>query len=122
MDDQHQLTVNKDLPEVETIVVPKEALAALIRQNKQGKDDNAELLTMLGASVEILTFVKNTILGGTIPKDMNLGGIIKLATKIPRILNRLDEDTITLLADNMKIIMDCAGKHLSEDQINKIST
>jgi hypothetical protein len=108
-------------PASDTITVPKAQLQLLIQQNKKNKDDNAQLLSMLNSSVEMLSFVKNTILGGKMPTDMNIGSIIKLATKIPRILNKLDEETINNLSDNFKNIMDCAGQFLSDEQIQKIS-
>lgn len=103
------------------IEVPKDQLAQLIAQNRQAKDERAQLIAMLNGSVEVIAFMKNNILGGEIPKEFSLPKIIKLATKIPKILNNLDEATIDQLKKNMTMITSCAEKFLTEDQIKQIS-
>jgi hypothetical protein len=105
----------------EMITVPKDQLATLIAQNRQAKDERAQLIAMLNGSVEVIAFMKNNILGGSMPTEFSLPQIIKLATKIPKILNNLDEATIEQLKKNMNMITTCAEKFLSEEQIKQIS-
>ena len=108
-------------PAPDTINVPKDMLATLIAQNKQAKDDNAKLLAMLNGSVEVIGFMKHNILGGSMPTEMGLPQIIKLATRIPKILNSLDAATMDQLQQNFKMILDCASEFMSDEQLKKIS-
>lgn len=107
-------------PDEQMVSVPSEQLKLLIAQNRQAKEDNAKLLSMLHSSVEVLAFMKNKILGGKLPKDMNVMAWASMAVRIPKILNSLDESTISALSHNMSNIIDCAGEFLTEEQIKQI--
>ena len=120
MDDKLALQPN-NTPGSNQILVPKEKLAQIISQNKELKDDRAALLSMLNSSVEMINFMKQTVFGGTMPTEITVVSMVKLATKIPRILKSMDESNIALLKSNFENIASCASQFLDEDQIKKIS-
>lgn len=110
----------KNTPGDNQILVSKEKLKILLDQNKQYKDENAQLLNMLNNSVDVIDFIKNKIFGGQIPKDISVGQLVKIATRVPRVLNSLDESTITNISTSMKSIVDCAANFLDDTQIKKL--
>jgi hypothetical protein len=117
-----ELELSNNAPSTEThISVPKEQLALLLQQNKKIKDENAQLLSMLHSSVEIIDFMKSNFLGGNSPKDLTIPKLIKIITRLPMKLNQLSKQDTDALAQNFEIIRLVAEQHLSENEIQKIS-
>lgn len=106
----------------EMVSVPKDKLALLIQQNKQAKDDKAQLLEMLDCSVDIIDFMKQNFLGGYDPSELNIPKFIKIISKLPMKLNKLSDADKDRLSKNFELIRNVASKYLDETQVKKIST
>lgn len=107
--------------ESKVIQVPADQLKQMISQLREYKDANADLLAMLNSSVEVIGFVKEKIFGGSLPKEMSVTTIMKLAARIPKVINNMDKETINLIGEHMDKIKDVAGRHLNESQIKQIA-
>ena len=122
MPDQELTNKDNTAAASEMVSVPKDKLALLIQQNKQAKDDKAQLLEMLDCSVDIIDFMKQNFLGGYDPSELNIPKFIKIISKLPMKLNKLSDADKDRLSKNFELIRNVASKHLDESQVKKIST
>lgn len=104
------------------VEIPAEKMRKFIAEMKRVKEENAELMGMLSSSVEVIGFMKQNILGGADFSELNISKLIMLVTRLPKILNNLDEKTIAALSQNFDNIKNVAAKHLNEEQLKKIGT
>lgn len=119
--DTHIAKIDSTLPDENHILVPKDQLTELLRQNKEAKDDKAALIEMLASSVDIIGFMKSNFLNGHNPSELSIPKLIKIITKLPMKLSRLsDEDTKTL-SKNFEVVRAVAAKFLDENQLKQIS-
>jgi len=105
----------------ETVSVPREKLAEFTKALIAAKEQNAELMNMLGSSVEIFDFIKENLFGGKLPTEFTAGTFLKMGTRLMRMKDKLDDENMKILGAHMEVIKSTAGKYLSEDQVNKIA-
>ena len=106
---------------VETIAVPKHQLQEFTNALIQAKDEKAELMNMLNSATELVGFLKTNILGGEFPKDPGIGFFMKVGTKLMKLKDKLDEETLDTIGAHFNIIKYTAEKYLSEEQVKKIT-
>lgn len=96
-------------PPTDSITVSRTQLAQVLHQNK-------ELKHLVGASADIISFIVNHVFGGSIPTDLNVMEISRIALRLPKIVKHLDSDTLQSLKNNLEDIKSLAPMYMTKDQ------